>query len=62
MAAARGQKLAQMALAWVLRQPGMTSVLIGASQVSQIDDAIGALQRLDFSGDELAAIERGLLA
>ena len=62
IAAARGQKLAQMALAWVLRHPGMSSVLIGASRVGQIDDAIGALQRLDFSGDELAAIERALQA
>ena len=60
IAAARGQKLSQMALAWVLRHPGMTSVLIGASRVSQIDDAIGALQGLDFSGDELAAIDLAL--
>ena len=57
IAAARGQKLSQMALAWVLRHPGMTSVLIGASRVAQIDDAVGALQRLDFSADELTAID-----
>jgi L-glyceraldehyde 3-phosphate reductase len=60
IAAARGQKLSQMALAWVLRQPAMTSVLIGASKTAQIDDAVGALQRLDFSGDELAAIDAAL--
>ena len=60
IALARGQKLSQMALAWVLRQPAMTSVLIGASKVAQIDDALGALQRLDFGADELAAIERAL--
>ena len=60
LAQARGQKLSQMALAWVLRHAGMTSVLIGASRTSQIDDAVGALQRLDFSGDELAAIDAAL--
>jgi L-glyceraldehyde 3-phosphate reductase len=60
LAATRGQTLAQMALAWVLRHPGMTSVLIGASRVAQIDDAVGSLERLDFSADELAAIERTL--
>jgi L-glyceraldehyde 3-phosphate reductase len=46
-----------MALAWVLRHPGMSSVLIGASRLSQIDDAVGALARLDFSAEELAAID-----
>jgi L-glyceraldehyde 3-phosphate reductase len=60
IALARGQKLSQMALAWVLRQPAMTSVLIGASKVAQIDDALGALQRLDFSADERAAIDTAL--
>ena len=54
----RGQTLAQMALAWVLRHPVMTSALIGASKVSQIEDAVGALKNLDFSADELAAIDR----
>lgn len=58
LAQARGQTLAQLALAWVLRQPAITSVLIGASRVSQIDDAVGALQRLDFSADELGAIDQ----
>jgi L-glyceraldehyde 3-phosphate reductase len=56
----RGQTLAQMALAWVLRHDAMTSVLIGASKVSQIEDAVGALQRLDFSADELQKIENVL--
>jgi len=53
----RGQTLAQMAVAWVLRHPQMTSVLIGASRCSQIDDAVQALQRLDFSADELSRID-----
>ncbi|MCX5495259.1 L-glyceraldehyde 3-phosphate reductase [Kaistia dalseonensis] len=53
----RGQTLAQMALSWVLRDPRMTSALIGASKVSQIEDAVGALQNLAFSADELAAID-----
>jgi L-glyceraldehyde 3-phosphate reductase len=46
-----------MALAWVLRHETMTSVLIGASKVQQIEDAVGALQRLDFSADELQRID-----
>jgi L-glyceraldehyde 3-phosphate reductase len=53
----RGQSLAQMALAWVLRHDTVTSALIGASRVGQIDDAVGALSRLPFSDKELAAIE-----
>jgi L-glyceraldehyde 3-phosphate reductase len=53
----RGQTLAQLAIAWVLRHPGMTSALIGASRVEQIEDAVGALQRLDFSAEELARID-----
>lgn len=57
MAQSRGQTLAQMALAWVLRHETMTSVLIGASKVSQIDDAVGALNKLDFSNDELKKLE-----
>jgi L-glyceraldehyde 3-phosphate reductase len=60
IASARGQKLSQMALAWVLRHPGMTSVLIGASRSSQIDDAVGALRNLAFSDSEYAAIEQAL--
>ena len=58
LARARGQTLAQMALAWVLRHPGMTSALIGASRISQIDDAVGALQNLAFTAEELQAIDR----
>ncbi|MBI5382184.1 MAG: aldo/keto reductase [Opitutae bacterium] len=58
IAQSRGQTLAQLALAWVLRQPAVTSALIGASRTSQIDDNVGAINRLDFSADELAAIER----
>ena len=57
IAQSRGQTLAQMALAWVLRHESMTSVLIGASKVEQIDDAVGTLNRLDFSSDELHQIE-----
>lgn len=57
MAQARAQTMAQMALAWVLRHPGMTSALIGASRVEQIDDAVGALHNLEFSQEELATID-----
>jgi L-glyceraldehyde 3-phosphate reductase len=60
IASARGQKLSQMALAWVLRHAQMTSVLIGASRVSQIDDAVGAVQKLGFNDGEYAAIEQAL--
>jgi L-glyceraldehyde 3-phosphate reductase len=58
IAATRGQSMAQMAVAWVLRQPVVTSALIGASRPSQIEDAVAALDRLDFSDDELAEIDR----
>ena len=57
LAQKRGQTLAQMALAWVLRHEEMTSVLIGASKVSQIDDAVGILNRLEISAGELQEIE-----
>lgn len=57
IAAARGQSLAQMALAWVLRGGRVTSALIGASKVSQIEDCVGALGAAAFSADELAAID-----
>jgi L-glyceraldehyde 3-phosphate reductase len=56
MAQERGQKLSQMALAWVLRENRVTSVLIGASKTSQIDDAVGMLQKRDFSQAELQKI------
>jgi len=57
LAKARGQTLAQMAIAWVLRHPGMTSALVGASRVTQIDDDVAALKNLAFSAAELAAID-----
>jgi L-glyceraldehyde 3-phosphate reductase len=58
IAAGRGQTLAQMAIAWVLRDPRMTSALIGASSVEQIEANVAALNRLDFTADELAEIDR----
>lgn len=57
----RGQKLAQMALAWVLRDARVTSVLIGASKTAQIDDAVQMLTQRTFSPAELAAIEAALM-
>ena len=60
LAKGRGQTLAQMSLAWVLRHPGMTSALIGASKVAQLEDAVGALDQLGFTLGELAEIERVL--
>jgi len=61
LAQARGQTLAQMALAWALRHKTMTSVLVGASRVDQIEDNVGALSNLQFTAEELARIE-GILA
>jgi L-glyceraldehyde 3-phosphate reductase len=58
VAARRGQTLAQLAIAWTLRDPRMTSALIGASRVEQIEDAVGALKNLSFSAAELAEIDR----
>jgi L-glyceraldehyde 3-phosphate reductase len=57
LARERGQKLAQMAVAWVLRHPEVTSALIGASRPEQIEDAVGALANRSFTGEELAAID-----
>jgi L-glyceraldehyde 3-phosphate reductase len=57
IAQARGQTLAQLALAWVLRQPAITSVLIGASRPAQIVDAVGALACTSFDAAELARID-----
>jgi len=54
----RGQSLAQMAIAWVLRNPNVTSALIGASRLAQIEESIGALERLDFAPEELREIDR----
>ncbi len=62
MARQRGQTLAQMALAWVLRHAGMTSALIGASRVQQIEDAVAALRTTTFQPQELQAIETILAA
>jgi L-glyceraldehyde 3-phosphate reductase len=58
MASDREQSLAQMALAWALRDERVTSVLIGASSVAQLDDNLGALDNLGFSDDELAAVDK----
>jgi L-glyceraldehyde 3-phosphate reductase len=58
MAQERGQSLAQMALAWTLRDPRVTSTLIGASSVTQLEENVGALEQLTFSDDELEAIDR----
>jgi L-glyceraldehyde 3-phosphate reductase len=57
IAKGRGQSLAQMAIAWILRDPRVTSAVVGASSVEQLTDTLGALDRLDFSPDELAAID-----
>lgn len=58
IANARGQSLAQMAIAWVLRNPQVTTALIGASKVSQIEDCVGALQNTTFTHDELTEIDK----
>lgn len=58
MAEERGQSLAQMALAWILRRKEITSVLIGASKVEQIVDNVNALKKLDFTEEELERIEK----
>lgn len=60
LAQSRGQTLAQMALAWVLRHKTVTSALIGASRVSQVDDGVGATRHLNFTAEELARIDRVL--
>lgn len=57
IAESRGQKLSQMALAWVLREDKVTSVLIGASKTAQLDDAVGMLGNRQFSAEECAAID-----
>jgi L-glyceraldehyde 3-phosphate reductase len=58
IAKGRGQSLAQLALAWTLRDPRVTSTLIGASSVEQLEDSLGALGSLDFTADELEEIDR----
>jgi L-glyceraldehyde 3-phosphate reductase len=58
IAAARGQSLAQLALAWALRDARVTSVLIGVSSVAQLDDSLASVDRIAFTPDELAAIDK----
>ncbi|ANY09410.1 L-glyceraldehyde 3-phosphate reductase [Pseudonocardia sp. HH130630-07] len=58
VAAGRGQSLAQLALSWVLRDARVTSVLVGASSVAQLDDNLDAVDRLDFDDEELSTIDR----
>ena len=58
IARGRGQTLAQLAIAWTLRDPRVASALIGASSVEQLDDNLAALDRLAFTADELTAIDR----
>lgn len=60
IAGARGQSLAQMALAWALRQPVVSSVIVGASQVEQIEENVQALEKPNFSAEELRRIEDAL--
>lgn len=62
IAESRGQKMAQLALAWVLRDKRVTSVIIGASKVSQIEDAVGILDNMEFTAEELQLIEEILQA
>lgn len=62
VAKARGQSLAQMSLAWVLRNPAITSALIGASKVSQIEDNVEAVKNIAFTAEELARIDAILAA
>jgi len=57
IAAGRGQTLAQLAIAWVLRDPRVTSALVGASSAAQLEDTVAALERPDFTADELDAID-----
>ncbi len=56
----RGQSMAQMALSWVLRQPAVTSALVGASRVLQVEESVATLNQLDFSQEELSTIEKVL--
>jgi L-glyceraldehyde 3-phosphate reductase len=61
LAARRGQSLAQLALAWALRDPRMTSLVIGASSVTQLETNVAALDNLDIGADELAEIDKTLI-
>ena len=62
LAEKRGQTLAQMAVVWVLKHPAMTSVILGASKVKQIEDAVAALDNSAFTAEELNEIESILKA
>jgi L-glyceraldehyde 3-phosphate reductase len=57
LARQRGQSLAEMAVAWVLRDPRVTSALVGTSRVQQVDDNVTSLKNLDFSSEELRRID-----
>ncbi len=57
VAARRGQTLAQMALAWALRDPRVTSLVIGASRTEQLEQNVASLENLDFTAEELAEID-----
>jgi L-glyceraldehyde 3-phosphate reductase len=57
LAQRRGQTLAQMAVSWLLRTPAVTSVLIGASKVSQIEDVVAGVANIAFTDEELTEIE-----
>lgn len=57
IAQGRGQSLAQLALSWVLRQPQVTSALVGASSVAQLENNLGVLSAAPLTADEIAAIE-----
>lgn len=61
IAARRGQPLAQMAVAWTLRDPRVTSAIVGVSSVSQLEENIGALNNREFSSGELEEIERAVI-
>jgi L-glyceraldehyde 3-phosphate reductase len=58
LARRRGQKVSQMALAWVLRDPRVTSAIVGVSSVQQLEENIGALDNRAFTPDELAEVDR----
>ena len=62
MAARRGQTLAEMALAWCLKDDRVTSVIVGASRVSQLEDDFKALENISFSPEERADIDRIVLS
>jgi L-glyceraldehyde 3-phosphate reductase len=57
----RGQKLSQMALAWVLRDPRVTSAIVGVSSVQQLEENLGALDKMDFKPEDLREIDRILM-